>query len=1061
MGKKKRKKKFTEAIKKLNSSQNQAVTNTEGPVIAIAGPGTGKTHILTARIGQILMQTDAQAHNVLCLTFTDAAVNAMRERLIEFIGTDAHKVHIYTFHSFCNKVIQDNAELFGRHELESVSELERIQIIRELIDKLDRDSPLRQNSYDLYFYERHLMDLFQRMKMEKWTESLLIEKISQYIEELPDREDMRYKRNSGKYKKGDLKEGAIAEKTKRISLLTHSIPLFAEYNQALRDRQYYDFEDMILWVIKAFEEEENLLRLYQEQYLYLLVDEFQDTNGSQSKIVEQLASYWGDNPNLFIVGDDDQSIYEFQGARIRNMTDLYDKYKKNLLLVLLEENYRSTQNILDLSGKLIKNNTIRIINKIEGLETEKVMIGRNQKYSGLNIPVKIIAYPNQVQEELAIIQRIEQLVSEGVLLKDIAIIFAKHKQARNLINLMEKRGISYQTKRRTNILELPLIHNLRKLMSYISGEYESAYSNESIFFEFLHYNFLGFTASDVSKLSAWMSKRRTHLLRNNEYEELPKWRDIIRDYALLEGIGLDEIDKFINFSKFLDESIHKYSSLSLPKFFEWIINKSGLILFAAKNENNVWLIQVLNTLFNFIVEESDRNERIRLKELLKMLDLMESNRISLGLFQIHSSENGVNLVTAHSAKGLEFEYVFIINANEDMWGSSRQNRGKFHYPETLTFSNDSDEGEAKRRLFYVAMTRAKKALEISYFKKNIKNKVKPRSTFVDELLYGEEENLIFIDRQAELTDEWQMLLLAEADGEIRLPIKDRSTINFLLEGFKLSISAMNSYIYCPLSFYFEHVLRLPRTSSDEAAYGTAVHNTLNRVFSNAARTDKQLPENEVVIDCFISEMGKQRINLTKESYNEQIIKGKIMMENYYSIRKKQWQDNLNKYEILTEKVIHNSAFEGIPLTGTIDKIEIKSGRDGKSIHLVDYKTGKPNKKHLVVAKKAGSTGGSYWRQLIFYKILFENSGVNPYKVVTAEIDYFSKDDAGNYVQKVIEITKKEVERVEEMIKKSYRSIMNHEFEDGCGRDSCKWCNFSRRNLVPKSFVNVESESLDD
>ena len=128
---------------------------------------------------------------------------------------------------------------------------------------------------------------------------------------------------------------------------------------------------------------------------------------------------------------------------------------------------------------------------------------------------------------------------------------------------------------------------------------------------------------------------------------------------------------------------------------------------------------------------------------------------------------------------------------------------------------------------------------------------------------------------------------------------------------------------------------------------------------------------------------------------------------------------------------------------------------------MDYKTGKPNKKHLGVAKKAGATGGSYWRQLIFYKILLENSGLSPYKVLTAEIDYFSKDDEGNFLQKVIEITKKEVEIVEAMIKDSYRSIMNHEFEEGCGRDSCKWCSFAQGNLVPESFVSETTEALDD
>ncbi|MEO1628827.1 MAG: UvrD-helicase domain-containing protein, partial [Bacteroidota bacterium] len=146
---------FTKELARLNSRQREAVEQIEGPVLVIAGPGTGKTHILAARIGQILLQTDALAANILCLTFTDAGVLAMRERLIEFIGPEAHRVHIYTFHSFCNKIIQDNLEYFGRRELEPISDLERVELIRSMLDKLPPGHPLRRKANDPYFYEYH------------------------------------------------------------------------------------------------------------------------------------------------------------------------------------------------------------------------------------------------------------------------------------------------------------------------------------------------------------------------------------------------------------------------------------------------------------------------------------------------------------------------------------------------------------------------------------------------------------------------------------------------------------------------------------------------------------------------------------------------------------------------------------------------------------------------------------------------------------------------------------------------------------------------------------------
>ncbi|MEO0875033.1 MAG: UvrD-helicase domain-containing protein, partial [Bacteroidota bacterium] len=171
---------FREELGRLNPAQKKAVEQTEGPVLVVAGPGTGKTHILAARIGQILLSTDTSAQSILCLTFTDAGVRAMRERLLQLIGPEAHRVHIYTFHSFCNTVIQDNLAYFGRQGLEPVSELEQIELTRQILDGLPITHPLRRGKISAYFYEKHLRDLFQLMKTEGWTPSFLQQAIKDY-----------------------------------------------------------------------------------------------------------------------------------------------------------------------------------------------------------------------------------------------------------------------------------------------------------------------------------------------------------------------------------------------------------------------------------------------------------------------------------------------------------------------------------------------------------------------------------------------------------------------------------------------------------------------------------------------------------------------------------------------------------------------------------------------------------------------------------------------------------------------------------------------------------------
>ncbi|NJN33846.1 MAG: UvrD-helicase domain-containing protein [Saprospiraceae bacterium] len=188
--------KFAQTLSSLNPEQLAAVKNTEGVVLVVAGPGTGKTHILSARIGQILTVTDTAPYNILCLTFTDAGVQAMRDRLLQLIGPAAHKVHIFTFHAFCNKIIQDNLDLFGRQDLAPLDDIERQELIRQLIDTLAHEHPLKiGRGSDVYFYEKHLADLFRTMKTEAWSSDFVVQKVEEYTNSLAQRS--RYGANNG------------------------------------------------------------------------------------------------------------------------------------------------------------------------------------------------------------------------------------------------------------------------------------------------------------------------------------------------------------------------------------------------------------------------------------------------------------------------------------------------------------------------------------------------------------------------------------------------------------------------------------------------------------------------------------------------------------------------------------------------------------------------------------------------------------------------------------------------------------------------------------------------
>ena len=293
--------------------------------MVIAGPGTGKTQILAARIGKILLDTDALPENILCLTYTDAGTIAMRKRLVQFIGSDAYKVNIYTFHAFCNDVIQDNLSLFEKTNLDAISELETIELFKQLIDGFPKNHPLKRYRGDVYFEVNNLRSLFSSMKREGWTPEFINQRIDQYLAELPTRDEFVYKRKYKEFNAGDLKKDKIEEEKEKMEKLRAAVNEFENYQGLMRKRNRYDFDDMINWVIKAFEENKNILANYQEKFQYILVDEYQDTSGTQNKLVQQLISYW-DKPNVFVVGDDDQSIYRFQGANVENMVEFANNY---------------------------------------------------------------------------------------------------------------------------------------------------------------------------------------------------------------------------------------------------------------------------------------------------------------------------------------------------------------------------------------------------------------------------------------------------------------------------------------------------------------------------------------------------------------------------------------------------------------------------------------------------------------------------------------------------------------------------------------------------------------
>ncbi len=1050
---------FQTELSRLNAAQRAAVEEIDGPVMVLAGPGTGKTHLLAARIGNILTETDTGAHNILCLTFTEAGVKAMRERLLQFIGPEAHRIGIFTFHGFCSNLIQQNLQYFGKVDLEPLSDLEQIRIIRQLLDGLEQDTPLRQGYHDNYFYEPHLKHLFAAIKSEDWDLDNMEQQIDRYLQGLPQKEGFFYKTNRKPNRKGDPRENDIREETIRMERLRAGLRLFPAYQEALRRQRRYDYGDMIGWVLRAFNDFPGLLRTYQERYQYVLVDEFQDTNGAQDRIVRELVSYW-ERPNIFIVGDDDQAIYEFQGARLEAMTRFFQGYE-DVKLVTLTENYRSRQEILDVASALIRRNTLRIGNKLPELAVEKSLAAGKERIRARaqvqgeeveqsdRFPVRFLTFPDTHQETGYLINQLRTWHAAGTPWSEMAVIYAKHRQATELRQLLERADIPYRSKRRPNVLDGRPVRQLLDMLHYLQAEYTRPGTGEYLLFRVLHFRCFGLWPHDLARLN------RARLAARDAAGFSPTWRDFLQMPARWPA-DLRDGDAIQVAADWLEDMIGEIGLYPLTEYVERAMNGSGLLPTVLRHPNRAELLQHLATFADFTVAEVARRPRIMLGDLLETLQQMDANRIELPLRSHLDQAEAVLLVTAHSAKGLEFEKVWMLDCAEAKWGNARAGGKKeFKLPDTLTFTGPESEEEANRRLFFVSLTRARTEVILSVAELDTKGKAQQRVSFIDELLADTRLELEMAGLTAAETSATAILQLQPQD-QTRLPGLEASAIAELLKDFRLSVSALYSYLKCPTAFFYEKLLGVPDLEREQALYGSALHEALEVYFLRMKRdTSRLFPSKEELCYNFEQALRKRRGLLAPAAFDNRLRQGLRELSSYYDAYRSGWVT-----EVEVEQKIRNVVVDEVPLTGVIDRVDILSDA---WVRVVDYKTS-GSSKQAMTSKGRGPTkahphGGSYWRQLNFYKLLYDNRPGNIRRVKEGKISFLLVNSQGVQPEKVVSMTPKDQEALRAILREAWAGIQAQEFT-GCGEDDCAWCRFVQdlREDVP---LGVDTEEIDD
>ncbi len=1031
-------KNFNEIYHRLNPRQKEAVDQIEGPVMVVAGPGTGKTQILSARIAAILQKTDTDASNILCLTYTEAGATAMRRRLQSMIGPMAFEVKIHTFHSLGALVIKENESLFGMRGLQVVSDLEKEQVIRKIIDNIAPSNALKKGIKSPYYNSYSIKKIFGLIKSENISVADFVKNIDLFIKEMPEKEEYQYKRKYKDKKPGDPRTAIIEADSEKLQKLKETFQLFETYEQALKQIGRYDFEDMLVWVLREFEKNEDLLLRYQEQFQYIMVDEFQDTNGTQLEILYKLCNYW-DNPNIFVVGDDDQSIYKFQGANVGNIIAFDEKFSQYIHTTVLEQNYRSFQSILDAADALIQHNTERLVNQKQDIQ--KKLIASNPSYMAGGAKPTILEFANPTLEAVYCGTQIQKLVEEGVSPSEIAVIYRNHAQSTEISRYLMSKNIPVYSVKSVNILQENMIQQLIVLLQYIRAEAKEPFSGEHYLFQIFHFECFGLRPLEIAKLSFEISrsKKKWRNYLEEEINQTDSQNTLFEDRGFLRNIK----KVYHTLEHWIKESFNHTVAMLAEK----IIAQSGLLAQSLSSKEKNWNLQVLKTFFDFIKEESDKNPLLSIGDFLSTYNLMQELEIGIEVSRVYGTAKGVQLVTAHSSKGLEYEHVFLIGCTSSIW-SSRDTSLPFGMGLLYSSTNENISSEQEsRRLFYVAMTRAKESLQITWYNET-NGRTHTPAKFVAELEESGKCSVLQPLIEEEMAADFLIAQFVEPENNFAAE-NELHWLNKFTENYSLSVTHLNQYLRCKLSFYYDKVLRVPTAKSHYMGFGSAMHQTLEEWFKAAkADANREFWPLATLKEQFEKQMYFQRASFSESQYTQMMDYGKDLLDKYYA-RRIEYFTSIPDF-VTEEKFM--AVYKEIPLNGMVDKIEFWD----KKANLVDYKTGnaangkkklqRPTEELAPDLSFEEKYGGDYWRQIVFYHILTKAQRGLGWEMETGEVDFLEDEDSKSTHFR-LSVEQNDVQIVGQQIEESYKGIQEHDYFSGCREKDCHWCNFHYTKVV--------------
>ena len=1004
---------------KPNEKQQEAIDILKGQVMLLAGPGTGKTFTVINRIEKMLSD-GVDPSSILCLTFSDAAASEMRQRLIKKMGVKASSVDIYTYHSFCNDIIKEYPSQFEMNgDVRLITDTEKITLMKECIDeaKLEYFVPARA---DKYFNTKNFISYVEKLKTKRIskedyldclnTNPSLRPKYKEIESEIYEREQAGKTQNKGRY--------AELEKIKtNIEKAKELWTLYELYCNKMLNNNLIDFSDMINFVLNAFEEDESFLIKISNKYKYFLVDEYQDTNDLQNRIIFNLVDA-NDEKNIFVVGDDDQIIYGFQGAKSDNIENFLTKYPQTKV-ICLNENNRSTQTILDFSNLVVSQDLNRLENNEYFKNTyniSKKLTAKNPKIIEKDKKINRLQFAETIQEFNYVVDEIKNLVdSEACPTKDknekdlsqIAIIAKKRAELQTFSELLKAKNIPFQIDEGKSIFA---IRSTILIYFYLKAMNNHVLASDKLFGLMLSEPF----KLDIQDYNKILEEQR--LLKNDRLNDFISLMRTLTDWKNPEII-----------SKFLEtfDNLQTFATTnSLRNTIIEVVNRTGILEYFYKcPQNRIENISGIRK----IISEAGNYQKIDdtrgLADFVCYLDDCLKNEIDICLDKDGSVQNAVQLMTYHGSKGREFEYVYLPNLISSSWENFRM-PGEYKLITDEVFDKDIEQLKKDSellKLLFVGITRAKHSLTLS-FADNNENKSQQITKYLSEFSNYDFNSMQFECEAEDLTKEFVRSISREVFDNRKA---FQNEIQERIKSIDLSPSRLNDYLDCPRKFFYLKVLGIDVEEADwdNANFGSVIHSILERAVK-FAKEKGEYPDIKTVLEKFHTGMDSSRFSeLAKK---EKFIKlGEKLLMNYYPYFS---QIPANRVENVEFSFYGVSVGEDL-VSGKIDRIEKNS--DG-TYSLYDYKTGKPTSE-----KQITQSGGkkNYYNQLCFYKYAYEKMTGN--KVSQVGIIYV--EDHAKSVYKTL--TDSDMAYIENLIKDTYSKIKALKFnpikEDKQG--VCKTC----------------------